>query len=147
MVDQLRVVHKCHSKSVGNSMRNSADTRYPMSRAELQQNSLNIISHKFLSINAMQCNSPPMYSYCQALPISLYLSISNKLNISLSLRDRDTADTTITLPHHQTTKNFLSTWELTYTQVWYIIGIVSSSPSYFCTENIGLIGVKRCFLS
>ena len=45
---------------------------------------------------------------------------------------------------------------VTYTQVWYIIGIVSSSPTYFHSERIGLtrvttylpicIRVKRCFL-
>ena len=46
------------------------------------------------------------------LSISLYLS----LNLSLSLRDRDRADTIITF-HHHTTTNFLSTLELTYTQV------------------------------
>ena len=53
---------------------------------------------------------------CQAL------SISQSLNLPLSLRDRDRADTIITLyhttPHHTTTtRNFLSTLELTYTQV------------------------------
>ena len=41
-------------------------------------------------------------SFCQALAISQYL------NLSLSLRDRDRADTMITLPHHTTTENFLS---------------------------------------
>ena len=30
---------------------------------------------------------------------------------------------------------------VTYTQVWYIIGIVSSSPTHFHSEKIGLIGV------
>ena len=82
---------------------------------------------------------------CQALSISLslplYLSISQSINFSLSLRDRDRADTKITFHHPLTTENFLRTLEMTYPQVWYIIGIVSSSPSYFCTENIGLIGV------
>ena len=43
--------------------------------------------------------------------------------------------------HHHTTRNFLSTLELTYTQVWYIIGIVSSSPTDFHSEKIGLIRV------
>ena len=30
---------------------------------------------------------------------------------------------------------------VTYTQVWYIIGIVSLSPTYFHSERIGLIRV------
>ena len=30
---------------------------------------------------------------------------------------------------------------MTYTQVWYVIGIVSSSPTYFHSESIGLIRV------
>ena len=76
--------------------------------------------------------------YCQALSCSLYF------NLSLSLRDR--ADTKTTFHHH---RKLLRIFELTYTQVWYIFGIISSSPSYFCTENVGLIVVtipftKRC---
>ena len=69
-----------------------------------------------------------------ALPISI------SLNFFLSLRDRDLADTIITF-HHQplaTTRIFLRTLELTFTQVWYIIGIVSSSPTHFHSEKIGL---------
>ena len=57
------------------------------------------------------------------------LSISQSLNLSLSLRDR--ADTIITLPHYTTTKNFLSTC----TQIWYIIRIISSSPTDFHSKN------------
>ena len=34
-----------------------------------------------------------------------------------------------------------SALEVTYTQVWYIIGIVSSSPTDFHSEKIGLIRV------
>ena len=80
----------------------------------------------------IHCN----FMYCQALSICL------SLNLSLSLRDRDRADTIITLYHHTTTtRNFLSTLELTYTQVWYIIAIVSSSPYDFHSEKIGLIRV------
>ena len=40
-------------------------------------------------------------------------------------------------PHHNT-GNFLSTW-VTYTQLWYIIEIVSSSSTHFHSERIGLI--------
>ena len=36
-----------------------------------------------------------------------------------------------------------SALEATYTQMWYIIGIVSSSPTYFHPENIGLIKVTN----
>ena len=43
------------------------------------------------------------------------VKLSLSLNLSLSLKDRDRADTIITLYH----------------QVWYIIGIVSSSPTQF----------------
>ena len=52
------------------------------------------------------------------------------------------ADTIITC--HPPTENFLRTLQLTYTHVWYIIGIISSSPSYFCTEKNR---VKRCLFS
>ena len=31
--------------------------------------------------------------------------------------------------------------EVTYTQVWYIIGIISSSPTHFHSEKIGLFRV------
>ena len=80
--------------------------------------------------------------YCQSLYLSFSLSISQSLNLSLSLRDRDRADTIISTHHRPpATGNSLRTLELTYTQVWSIIGIVFSSPSYFCIENIGLIGV------
>ena len=37
--------------------------------------------------------------------------------------------------------SLLRTLELTYPQVWYIIGIVSSSPTDFHSEKIGLIRV------
>jgi len=48
------------------------------------------------------------------------------------------ADTIITC--HPPTENFLiRTLQLTYTHVWYIICIISSSYSFFYTENIGLI--------
>ena len=57
------------------------------------------------------------------------------VKLSLSLRDRDRAETIITFHHNTTTSSFLMTLEFTYTQVWYIIGIVFSSHSYFCTEN------------
>ena len=67
----------------------------------------------------------------------LYLNQIFYFILSSSLRDRDRADTKITF-HHPPTTNFLRTLELTYTQVWYIIGIFSSSPSDFCTKNIDL---------
>ena len=45
--------------------------------------------------------------------VKLSLSIFQSLNLSLSLRDRDRADTIITLPHHPpSTENFLSTLEV-----------------------------------
>ena len=67
---------------------------------------------------------------CQALSLFLY---------SLSLRESWHHNHSV--PTHQTTTNFLRTLELTYTQVWYIIGIVSSSPTHFHSEKIGLIRV------
>ena len=57
------------------------------------------------------------------------LSISQSLNLSLSLRDR--ADTIITLPHQSKLFKHL----VTYSQVWYIIGIVSWSPTDFHSEK------------
>ena len=71
--------------------------------------------------------------------LSLYLSLNH--SISLYLWEIEIELTPIITLPHQTTSNFLRTLELTYSQVWYIIGIVSSRLSYFCTENIGLIGV------
>ena len=95
------------------------------------------MSNIFLVSNTYTFDVIP--TYCQALSISLFLSLYLSLNLSLYLRDRDRAGTVITLPHHTTTppKNFLRTLELTYTQVWYIIGIVSSSPTDFHSEKIG----------
>ena len=62
------------------------------------------------------------------------VKLSQSLNLSLSLRDRDRADTIITF-HPPPTENFLSALEVTYTQVWYIIGIVGSSPTHFHSEK------------
>ena len=74
---------------------------------------------------------------------TIFVKLSLTLNLSLSLRDRDRADTIVTLPHHPpSTTNFLSAFWVTYTQVWYIIGIVSSSPTDFHSEKIGLIRVN-----
>ena len=72
---------------------------------------------------------------CQAL------SFSQSLYLSLSLRDRDRADTIITFHHHHHHRKLFKHLEVTYSQVWYIIGIVSSSPTYFHSEKIGLIRV------
>ena len=72
--------------------------------------------------------------------VKLSLSISQWLNLYLTLRDR--ADTIITLPpHHHHHRKLFKHLEMTYTQVWYIIGIVSSSPTDFHSEKIGLIRV------
>ena len=62
-------------------------------------------------------------------------------SLSLSLRERESWHYNHSVPHHPPTENFLRTLELTYTQVWYIIGIVSSSPTHFHSEKIGLIRV------
>ena len=55
------------------------------------------------------------------------------------------ADTIITQYHniHPPTTNFLSTLEVTYSQVWYIIRIISSSPTHFHSEIIELIWVTN----
>ena len=69
---------------------------------------------------------------CQAL------SISQSINLSLSLRDR--ADTIITFhpsTHHHHHRKLIKHLEVTYSQVWYIIGIVSSSPAHFHSEKLG----------
>ena len=61
-------------------------------------------------------------------------------SLSLSLRER--VDTIITQPHnHHHHRKLFKHLEMTYTQVWYIIGIVSSSPTDFHSEKIGLIRV------
>ena len=74
-----------------------------------------------------------LFFNCQAL------SISQSLNLSLSLRDRDRADTIITFHHHH--RKLFKHLKVTYSQVWYIIGIVRSSPTHFHSEKIGLIRV------
>ena len=95
----------------------------------------------FFCLSIMKLNIHFTKKNCIKNKIALSIS---QLNLSLSLRDR--ADTKTTFHHH---RKLLRIFELTYTQVWYIFGIISSSPSYFCTENVGLIVVtipftKRC---
>ena len=70
--------------------------------------------------------------------LSSSISLST-LSLSLTLKERERADTLINLPHHHKLFKHL---EVTYSQVWYIIGIVSSSPTYFHSEKIGLIRVN-----
>ena len=48
-------------------------------------------------------------------------------------------DTIITFHHHH--RKLFKHLEMTYSQVWYIIGIVSSSSTHFHSEKIGLIRV------
>ena len=68
------------------------------------------------------------------------------LSLSLSLRERERADQRRIYwhynhsvpPHH---RKLFKHFEVTYSQVWYIIGIVSSSPTDFHSEKIGLIRV------
>ena len=48
-------------------------------------------------------------------------------------------DTIITFHHHH--RKLFKHLEMTYSQVWYIIRIVSSSPTHFHSEKIGLIRV------
>ena len=71
-----------------------------------------------------------------SLNLSIYLSLFISIFLFLWEIELTLWSLSTTTPHH-TTINFLRTLALTYTQVWYIIGIVSSSPTYFCTENIG----------
>ena len=62
-----------------------------------------------------------------------------KLSLSLySLSLRESWHYNHSVPHHRKLFKHL---EMTYTQVWYIIGIVSSSLTSFHLENIGLIRV------
>ena len=76
--------------------------------------------------------------FCQA-----YLSL-----LSLSLRERERADYNHSVPHHPPThRKLFKHLEVTYSQVWYIIGIVSSSPFDFHSEKIGLIRVTMTPLS
>ena len=68
---------------------------------------------------------------------SLFLLLS--LSFFQSLRER--AGTI--LRFHHTTENFISTFMLTDTQAWYIIEIVSLSPTHFHSERLGLIRVTN----
>ena len=79
---------------------------------------------------------PTLTNICQAL------SISQSLNLSLSLRDRDSWHYNHSAtPHHTIHWKLFKHLEVTYGQVWYIIGIISSSPADFHSEKIGLIRV------
>ena len=81
------------------------------------------------------CKPRPLIKDELSSSLSLALSISHFLNLFLSLRDRDRADTIITFHHHHPpTTNFLRTLKS-----WLIRKCDTSS--YFCTENLGLIGV------
>ena len=51
------------------------------------------------------------------------------------------ADTIINSCHHHHRKLFRGL-EMSYSQVWYTVGIISSSPTQFHTEIIGLIRVQ-----
>ena len=90
----------------------------------------------FFCLSIMKLNIHFTKKNCIKNKIALSIS---QLNLSLSLRDR--ADTIITLPHHDHRKLFKDHRLASYPRVWYIIGIVSSSPYCFYTENIELIGV------
>ena len=74
----------------------------------------------------------------------IYKGTDNK-NIQIVKLYVDRADTIFNchlpsfLPSHH--RKLFSALEVTYTQVWYIVGIVSSSPTHFHSEKIGLIGV------
>ena len=86
-------------------------------------------------------NIVKLFSLSLTLSLSLFLFLF--LSLSLSLRERESWHYNH-FPHHTihpATRNFLRTLEVTYTQVWYIIGIVSSSPTDFHSEKIGLIRV------
>ena len=65
--------------------------------------------------------------------VKLYLSL-----LFLYLWERESWHYNHSVPHHRKLFKHL---EMTYTQVWYIIGIVSSSPTHFHSEKIGLIRV------
>ena len=62
--------------------------------------------------------------------LSLFLYLSQSLYISERYNNH--------FPPTTTNQKLLRTLELTYTQVWYIIGIVSSSSTSFHSEIIGL---------
>ena len=83
----------------------------------------------------------PCFECCQVLSISFSFYLSLFISIFLYLWEIEIKLTIKSLSTTPPTINFLRTLELTYAQVWYIIGIVSSSQYDFCTENIGLIEV------
>ena len=92
-------------------------------------------------------SSPGSHEVCgQIYNVCFWDWPSCQLNVKLSSSSLYIylSDTKITFhPHHNTIKNFLSTIEVTYTQVWYIIRIVSSSLTHFHSERIRLIRVPH----
>ena len=83
-----------------------------------------------------------MFSIGMLLQKFLWSSISLfSLYLSLSLRERESwhYNHSVPPPHHH--QKLFKHLEVTYSQVWYIIGIVSSSPTDFHSEKIGLIRV------
>ena len=83
---------------------------------------------KICRFYAILCNGNPA-SAQSPLNTLWWLFLSSSMLIELTLKSTCT------------TKNFLSALEVTYTQVWYIVGIISSSPTHFHSEKIGLIRV------
>ena len=68
------------------------------------------------------------------LTYPVIVKLSQSLNLSLSLRDRDRADTIITF-HPPTHQKLFKHLEMTYIPVWYIIVIVSSRPTHIHSKK------------
>ena len=102
---------------------------------------------------SVQCGQKIMYTFAvwpstvkvQIIFWPHFCKLCYKLSSSLSLCSLfvwERADTKITLPHHPPThRKLFKHLEVTYSQVWYIIRIVSLSPTHFHSDKIGLIRV------
>ena len=82
-------------------------------------------------------------SFPRSFNVNRFVKLSLSLNLYWTLRDRNRADSIITLPqyHPPTHRKLFKHLKVTYTQVWYIIGSVSSSPTHLHSEKLGLIRV------
>ena len=99
--------------------------------------------NKYLTCNTTGCTNflnRKMFALLHFYMKATFLFIV-KLSLSLfslTLRESWHYNHSTTPPTHRKLFKHL---EVTYSQVWYIIGIVSSSPTHFHSEKIGLIRV------
>ena len=98
-----------------------------------------LVVQGFFSLRKHHSTLQSFEEWSKYIIVKLYLSLLY-FSFFISKRERHYNHS---VPHHQKLFKHL---EVTYSQVWYIIGIVSSSPTDFLSEKIGLIRVTNYLL-